>query len=85
MSTTFAIFKNPPESDGHGGIKNFERYDEDKHYKVVAYRSNGIQWINGIDLISNTLKDSTEVYALDNTPQGIFTVGDIKKAIKDGK
>jgi len=31
---------------------------------------------------AHLLPDDTEVIALDNTPQGIYTIGDIKKAIK---
>lgn len=41
MSTKFAIFKNVPVSDGHGGVKFLDDYDEgirqfstrDFHYK----------------------------------------------------
>jgi hypothetical protein len=46
----------------------------------VAYRSNTIMFTN---LLAYCLSDDTEVIAMDNTPQGIFTIGDIKKKIKE--
>ena len=44
----------------------------------VAFRSNGISWSNKL---AHLLPDETKVEALDNTPQGIYTVGDIKQKI----
>ena len=45
----------------------------------VAFRSNGMRFINPL---AHLLPDDTPVIALDNTPQGIHTIGDIKKAIE---
>ena len=45
----------------------------------VAFRSNGMRFINDL---AHLLPDDTPVIALDNTPQGIHTIGDIKKAIE---
>ena len=45
----------------------------------VAFRSNGMRFINDL---AHLLPDDTPVIALDNTPQGSHTIGDIKKAIE---
>jgi len=45
----------------------------------VAFRSNGMRFTNKI---AHLLPDDTPVIALDNTPQGIHTIGDIKVAIE---
>lgn len=44
----------------------------------VAFRSNGIHFTNDIAML---LPDETSVFPLDNTNQGIDTIGDIKNAI----
>ena len=45
----------------------------------VAFRSNGMRFINPL---AHLLPDNTPVIPLDNTPQDIHTIGDIKKAIE---
>ena len=45
----------------------------------VAFRSNGMRFTNSI---AHLLPDDTPVIALDNTPQGVYTIGDIKVAIE---
>jgi hypothetical protein len=45
----------------------------------VAFRSNGIRFINEL---AELLPDDTPVIPLDNTPQGIHTIGDVKKEIE---
>jgi len=57
--------------------------DEDGlEYEKVAFRTNGggIYFTNPL---ASLLPDETEVVALDNTPQGIYTIGDIKREIND--
>jgi hypothetical protein len=44
----------------------------------VAFRSNGMRFINPL---AHLLPDDTPVIALDNTSQGVYTIGDIKVAI----
>lgn len=44
----------------------------------VAFRSNDIHFTNDIAML---LPDETSVFPLDNTNQGIDTIGDIKNAI----
>lgn len=51
----------------------------------VAYRNNSgeFSWLSTLAIL---LPDDTEVIAIDNTPQGIFTIGDIRKEInKNGE
>lgn len=68
MSTTF-------------GVKVPDRFNEGEYEIVeVAFRSSYIRWI---DTISQLLPDNMEVIALDNTAQGIYTIGDIREAIKE--
>lgn len=70
MSTTF-------------GIKVPSLYDEDEIEIVqVARRSNFVRWVNPL---AQLLPDKTEVLPIDNSAQGIHTIGDIRKLIKKQK
>ena len=44
----------------------------------VAFRSNGMRFINEL---AELLPDDTPVIPLDNTSQGVYTIGDVKKEI----
>ena len=44
----------------------------------VAFRSNGMRFTNKI---AHLLPDDTPVIAMDNSQQGVYTIGDIKVAI----
>lgn len=57
---------------------NIKNEDQDEVVEV-AFRSNGMRFINEL---AELLPDDTPVIALDNTPQGVYTIGDIKKAIE---
>lgn len=48
----------------------------------VAYRNNAgeFSWLSTLAIL---LPDDTEVIAIDNTPLGILTIGDIRKKIKE--
>jgi len=77
MSTTFGI--NTTD------FKDFELVDDEIPYWInkniferVAFRSNTIGWRNDM---ARFLPDNTKVYPLDNSAQGIYTIGDIKKEI----
>jgi hypothetical protein len=76
MSTTFAI---------HRHNKNINLEDDclpdnsDDEFIKIAFRSNGIRWINEV---GQFLPDDMKVYPLDNSAQGIYTIGDIKNEIK---
>ena len=79
MSTTFAIFKIPIETDLNGSI--ISDYSEDDYIEVAFRSSNGIYWLNNLDKLEYALIDDFKVYPLDNSAQGIYTVGDLKKEI----
>ena len=64
MSTTFAVKKKNIEFD----------INDEYTYVEVAFRSNGIYWSNSI---AHLLPRQTKVIPIDNTAQGINTIGDI--------
>lgn len=69
MSTTF-------------GVKVPSLYDEGEFEEIeVAFRSSYVRWRNPL---AQLLPDDLEVIPLDNSAQGIYTIGDIRKAIEDG-
>ena len=87
----------PIKTDEHGAIvypenkvfdnysEQFEpAYEEGKDYREVAYiSSNGCFWVDQtMDILSWYLPDDTPVYPLDNTAQGIYTIGDLKREIE---
>jgi len=53
--------------------------DSDEPVDVAHRTSHGIIWVNRL---AHLLPDDTEVIPLDNTAQGIYTIGDIKYEIK---
>jgi hypothetical protein len=67
MSTTFGI--KVPSLYDEGEFEEFE----------VAFRNNHVRWKHPL---AQLLPDDLEVIPLDNTAQGIFTIGDIRKAIE---
>jgi len=68
MSTTFAV-----------KVPSIKTYEDGEEVEVnVAFRSNGVRWL---DPLAHLLPDDTEVIAVDNSPQGIYTIGDIRKKI----
>ena len=67
MSTTFAV-----------KVKyNNPALDD---YVEVAFRSNGMRFINAL---AHLLPDDTPVIPLDNTAQGVHTIGDVKREIEN--
>lgn len=80
MSTTFGIYRHP------GSIELIDdclpqKY-EDEDFTVVARRSNGMRWEG---LVAALLPDDTKVYPLDNSAQGVYTIGDIRKEVQKRK
>jgi hypothetical protein len=84
MSTTFGIPLYPVEDtillDEEGEL---QPYISENFFNDVFFRSNGCKNSRWINEWAKLLPDETKVYALDNTQQGIFTIGDIKKFMKD--
>jgi hypothetical protein len=56
-------------------------YISEDFFQDVAVRNNSgkFAWVMAL---ADQLRDDTRVYALDNTQQGIYTIGDIKKQIE---
>lgn len=57
---------------------NIKNGDQDDVVEV-AFRSNGMRFINDLAWL---LEDNIPVIPLDNTAQGVYTIGDIKKEIE---
>ncbi|TXH40586.1 MAG: hypothetical protein E6Q97_39280 [Desulfurellales bacterium] len=75
MSTTFGILKAGLTWDEETPIPG-------ECFVKVAFRTNsgGMYWLNDA---GTALPDDMKVYPIDNSAQGIHTIGDIKKAIYD--
>lgn len=52
---------------------------KDKEVKVAFRTYKHIEWL---DPLAHLLPDETKVEPMDNSAQGIFTIGDIKEYIK---
>ena len=80
MSTLFGISirKVDIELGDENGIYD---YISEDFFQDVAFRDNRgkFRWIMAL---ADELPDDTKVYALDNSQQGIYTIGDIKKEIE---
>lgn len=86
MSTIFGVLKseskaNPRYDDNDELLVDVMWEDVDYEFEKVAIRFNGEggEWINPI---ADLLPDNTKVWALDNTPQGIYFIKDLKELIK---
>ena len=84
MSTTFGLFRKMDiKTDEHGCITS--DYAEDDYIRIARRVNRGIHWTHPYEILADYLPDSVPVYPLDNSAQGIYTVGDIKKTIKQQK
>ena len=82
MSTTFGVYKRNinitlenddlPKYDDEGNSIN----TEDNFIEVFVRKSTNIYWETELAMF---LPDDLKVYPLDNTAQGIYTIGDCKK------
>jgi hypothetical protein len=77
MSTTFGIPREPIDIELGDEDGVFYYINTDIFEKVWFRSMNNSRWLNNL---AKSLPDDTRVYALDNTQQGIFTIGDIKKS-----
>lgn len=86
MSTTFGIpikeasidLQYDEILDHYFGVEDSEdNYDE--LFIQVWFRGSNCRWLNPL---AELLPDDTKVYALDNGQQGVHTIGDIKKIMK---
>jgi hypothetical protein len=78
MSTTFGIPQRQVELsrliDENGDLHD---YIDTSFFEKVFFRTmHNSRWMNSL---ASRLPDNTLVFPLDNTAQGIYTIGDIKK------
>jgi hypothetical protein len=81
MSTTFGIPQRAVELsilvDEFGDLQD---YIDTSFFEKVFFRSmNNSRWLNPL---ADKLPDNTLVFPLDNTAQGIYTIGDIKEYLR---
>lgn len=79
MSTTFGIHREGKKIE----LIDDELYEYDDYdFLEVAFRGNGtgIRWVNEL---APFLPPETLVYPLDNSAQGIYTIGDIINEMKN--
>jgi hypothetical protein len=83
MSTKFGILAQ--------NIEHYKLVDEDGDlldyistsiFEPVFFRGTNSRWLT---VFGEYLPDDMRVYALDNTQQGIYTIGDCKEFLKKGK
>jgi hypothetical protein len=76
MSTTFAVHTKGTIIPMQDDEPIFDEIEMDDMVHVALRSGRGIRWTNHL---SPLLPDETPVYPLDNTAQGIYTIGDIKR------
>jgi hypothetical protein len=85
MSTTYGVNIKGVDielKDDELPTEYYEREEED--FVKVLFRGNngGIFWTNEL---AKFLPDNLKIYPLDNSAQGIYTIGDAKKEIENQK
>lgn len=80
MSTMFGLCKIDFELEDDNIPEKFIN----EEFFEIAFRGNRgqIYWKNEI---AEFLPDTLKVYPLDNTAQGLYTIGDIRKEIENGR
>jgi len=80
MSTTFGIPQRQVEVDKLVDEDNelYDYIDTSFFEKVFFISMNNSRWLNPL---ADKLPDNTLVFPLDNTAQGIYTIGDIKQLL----
>jgi len=81
MSTTFGLLKDGVDHnkivDDEGELYD---YISENVFEPIWFRTmKNSRWLNAV---GPYLADEIRVYALDNTQQGIYTIGDIKEYMK---
>jgi len=82
MSTTFGIPKEPIDIELGDADGIYYYINPDIFEKVFFRTMNNSRWLNDL---AKSLPNETKVYALDNSQQGVYTIGDIKQLMKNGK
>ncbi len=81
MSTTFGIPQRQVDLSKLVDEDN-ELYDyiDTSFFEKVFYRGGYSRWLNPL---SSRLPDDTRIFPLDNSAQGIYTIGDARKFLKE--
>ena len=87
MSTTFGVYKGEDEIELEDGMLPSSFFDDDdtidEMFIKVAFRGRLIDyWTNDL---APFLSDDTKIYPLDNSAQGIYTIGDFRKMLNEGE
>jgi hypothetical protein len=81
MSTTFGIPQRQVELnrliDENGDLHD---YIDTSFFEKVFFRGGHSRWLNPL---ASRLSDDTRIFPLDNTAQGIYTIGDARKFLKE--
>lgn len=85
MSTTFGIYKGEDEIELEDGMLPISFFEDDdtieEMFIKVAFRGNTYDyWKNDL---APYLSDDIKLYPLDNSAQGIFTIGDFRKLLNE--
>ena len=92
MSTTFGVLTEEYKDrkvfyeDDYPHIEGVDSEDDEcdseDYFEVVVFRTNGghLRFMNPIAYL---LPDDTKIWALDNSPQGLYTIGEVKKEMVD--
>ena len=85
MSTTFGVYKGEDEIDLDDGMLPSSFFEDDdtidEMFIKVAFRGNKYNyWKNDL---APFLSDDIKIYPLDNSAQGIYTIGDFRKLLNE--
>jgi hypothetical protein len=87
MSTTFGVYKGDGEIELEDDIlpSNFFEDEDmlDEVFIKVAYRGNQKGYNYWKNDLAQFLNDDIKIYPLDNSSQGIYTIGDFRKLLNE--
>ena len=87
MSTTFGVYKGDGEIELEDDMlpSNFFEDDDmlDEVFIKVAYRGNQKGYNYWKNDLAQFLNDDIKIYPLDNSSQGIYTIGDFRKLLNE--
>jgi hypothetical protein len=84
MSTTYGLFRKMQiKTDENGHI--ISEYADEDYLPIARQVSGEIMWNYQFEAFADHLDDTVSVYPVDNDAGGIYTVGDIRKAIRRQK
>ena len=79
MSTIFGVHRTGEDIELHYDMVPETHWGEN-NFIQVARRNSTMYWLSDL---AKFLPDDLKVYPLDNSAQGVYTIGDIKKEINE--